>query len=127
MSPPTSLFRDGSPGEAAVLVGRKCGQCGRVHFPPQDYGCEGCGAHGADFAEVDLDGAGRIKGVAALHRHDLAGVPKPAFIAEIELDAGPALEALLDAEDGAALAAGDRVTAVLVETDGRIDLRFKPA
>jgi uncharacterized OB-fold protein len=122
-----SLFRPGNPGEPAVLVGRKCGQCGRLHFPPQDYGCEGCGAHCDDFAEVELAGSGRIKGVAALTRHDLPGVPTPAWIAEIELDAGPALEALLDAADGAKLSAGDRVTAVLVEAGDKVDLRFRPA
>ncbi len=122
-----SLFRDGRAGDAAVLVGRKCSACGRVHFPPQDYGCEGCGAHGEAFAEVDVNGAGRIKGLIALHRHDLAGVPTPAFIAEIELDDGPALEAILDAADGASLSTGDRVSAVLVQADGKLDLRFKAA
>ncbi|MEQ9640756.1 MAG: zinc ribbon domain-containing protein [Alphaproteobacteria bacterium] len=127
MSPKAQLFKDGAPGDPAVLVGRKCVACGRVHFPPQDYGCEGCGAHGDDFPEVEIGGAGRIKGVAALHRHDLAGVPKPAYIAEIELDDGPALEAILDADDGAGMTAGDRVSAVLVEADGKIDLRFRPA
>ena len=121
-----TLFRPGEAGAPAVLIGRKCGACGRVHFPPQDYGCEACGAHCDDFPEVELNGTGRIKGVAALTRHDLPNVPNPAYIAEIELDAGPALEALLDAADGANLRAGDRVTAVLVVADGKVDLRFKP-
>jgi uncharacterized OB-fold protein len=122
-----TLFRAGEPGSPAVLIGRMCGRCGRVHFPPQDYGCEGCGAHCDDFPEVELAGSGRIKGVAALTRHDLPNVPNPAWIAEIELDAGPALEALLDAADGASLRAGDRVTAVLVAAGDEVDLRFRPA
>ena len=120
------LFKPGRPGEPAVLVGRECRSCGRLHFPPQDYGCEGCGAHGEAFREVALGGTGRIKGLAALHRHDLAGVATPAWIAEIALDDGPALEALLDDADGETLSAGDRVTAVLVAADDGVDLRFKP-
>ena len=121
-----ALFRPGAAGAPAVLIGRKCGACGRVHFPPQDYGCESCGAHCDDFPEVELSGTGRIKGVAPMHRHDLAGVPTPAYIAEIALDGGPALEALLDSDVGDTLRAGDRVTAVLVDADGKVNLRFRP-
>ena len=121
-----SLYDAPATGEQALpaLRGRRCTACGHVFFPPQDYGCEACGAAGDRLAPQDLPGRGALVASARVHQHPLA----PFTVGTVLLDAGPAVTALIDAPpDG--LAPGARVRARLVRSDERdgcevMELRF---
>lgn len=79
-----------------LLAGHRCRLCGRVGFPPDPYGCEGCGALVPDLEPIDLAAVGRIQAVAEVHRHHHPEPPTPFTVATIVLDDGPALKAVLD-------------------------------
>ncbi len=125
--PAEPTLYDAPAGGAEVLAdlhGRRCAACGHVFFPPQDYGCEACGAAGDRLAPQDLPGRGALVASARVHQHPLA----PFTVGTVLLDAGPAVTALIDAPPGG-LAPGARVRARLVrsdERDGRevMELRF---
>jgi uncharacterized OB-fold protein len=85
------------PEETALptLHGVRCARCGRVAVPVQDFGCERCGAHGADLAATELSGAGRVLAAVTVHEHPLPQAPTPAVIGSVLLDEGPVLRAML--------------------------------
>jgi hypothetical protein len=90
-----------------ALLGAVC-ECGYVFFPLQRYGCEKCG--GLAIEPRALSGAGRLLASARVHLH--AGT-------------------LIDDDDAAALAVGQRMVTTLAPVAGpdgapRLDLRFAP-
>ena len=92
-----------------VLNGTQCARCGRVYFPPIGVGCEICGAPAEDLLPTTLAATGRIHSLAQVHLHH--GAPETPFtIAEIALDAGPLIRAMVHPES-APLSIGVPVTA----------------
>ena len=120
-----------APGEAPVLRGGRC-SCGHVFFPPQQIGCDVCGASGDAIAIVDLTAAGVLQAFATAHRQTRPGGGVPLIIGAVALDDGPVVEVVLDAEDESELRVGQRVGGRLVEVgeddDGRavVDCFFAP-
>ncbi len=115
---------DADEGAPATLHGRRCSACGRAFFPPQDYGCEACGAPAELLLREEMPGAGTLVASAAVTRHPLA----PFTVGIVVLDAGPAIRALMEASDRTLLP-GTRVRANLVATgesggDEVLELRF---
>ncbi len=100
-------------------------------FPPNPYGCEGCGAPPAELEPRSLAGSGTLEAFATVHQHPGRGIEVPFVIGLILLDAGPALRATLTPRTDAGLAIGQRVRSVLVpagsdEKGEIVELRFAP-
>ncbi|MCE7929394.1 MAG: hypothetical protein DYG91_13020 [Chloroflexi bacterium CFX7] len=89
----------------AVLHGRQCISCGLRLFPPQEYGCPGCGALADQLLAVELPAIGRLHSFAVVNLHPV--LPTPYTIVEVELDSGPLIRALFDPEEAPAI--GERV------------------
>lgn len=113
--------------EASVaLHGRRCSACGHVFFPPQDYGCEACGA-GPEHLEIeDISASGNLIASAAVLRHPLA----PFTLGTVVLDSGPAVRVVVEGP-GLGLLPGTRMRGALVatgENEGTtvVELRFTP-
>jgi uncharacterized OB-fold protein len=100
-------------GHPLLRVGR-CRRCTAIAFPPQEFGCEHCGAHGEDLETELLAPTGTVLARATVHR-DLFGRPVPYTIIELALDGGPAIRALLGLPDGGTCAIGDRVHGILAD------------
>lgn len=100
--------------DAAVpqLKGQQCGGCDRVHFPPNSYGCEKCGA--TDLADRTLIGRGRILAVVTTHHANQRDIAVPYTVASIRLDEGVVIRAVMAEATDDALATDDRVEAVVV-------------
>ncbi|WP_232852585.1 Zn-ribbon domain-containing OB-fold protein [Nocardia acididurans] len=85
-----------------------CTDCGRAYFPPISIGCEVCGAPQARLEPLELAAVGIVRAMATVH---VARHPDPPFtVAEILLDGGPLIRALIHPES-AAVRIDDRVTA----------------
>ena len=69
-----------------------CDACGSTRWPPQEYGCEVCGAHGPSIRQVQLPAAGTLRSHAWVYRHPTA--PEPYLVVEVALDDGPLVRAL---------------------------------
>ena len=93
-----------------VLSGTECAQCGHVYFPPLAIGCEVCGAAEGRLRPTRLAASGTIHSLARVHRH-YGRPPAPFTVAEIRLDSGPLIRALLTPGSDAARI-GDTVRAV---------------
>ncbi|GAB2478381.1 hypothetical protein GCM10027082_31670 [Comamonas humi] len=96
-----------------MLKGVRCTACGEVAFPPQHYGCERCGS-GA-LADVELAAQGVVLGSSQVHIHTQPEPAVPFTVAEVRLDAGPVVRALLDVGPEAGDWHGRRVHGVLKE------------
>lgn len=107
-----------------ILKGVQCTACKVVAFPPQHYGCERCG--NAELVDVDLSPVGVVLGSAEVHIHAKPYPPVPFTVAEVRLDAGPVVRALLNTEGQMALP-GKRVHGVLREgaEAGVLDFQFE--
>ena len=109
-----------------ILKGVRCAACGEVAFPPQHYGCERCGA--TDLADVELPPQGVVLGSAEVHIHAQPYPPVPFTVAEVRLDAGPVVRALLAVPAGAGSFAGHRVQGELRENaqnPGVLEFQFE--
>lgn len=112
---PTLYTAPAGPDAEPVLLGRRCA-CGYTFFPPQDYGCEKCGAGPEDLSAVELPGQGKLLSFTTV-RHHWGNDPELPFSAgSILLDDGPVILGLLTSKEGADLAIGQRVHATLIET-----------
>jgi uncharacterized protein len=115
--------------ETVSLSGTRCRACGTAFFPPLRIGCEVCGAPDDELVGVKLAAQGRIHGSATVHLHHGRGIEAPFTVAEIVLDDGPVIRALM-ATDGE-LPVGARVAATWfatkVDDDGNevVEPRFK--
>lgn len=120
-------------GEPPALLATRCTACGRTLFPPREYGCEACGAGPDQLERVELAGRGEIEAVAVVHRGFSPDPPTPYAVAQIRLEEGFVIEALLADCDAAELRPGQpvRTTLVATATDdaGRplVECRFTPA
>jgi uncharacterized protein len=93
--------------DVPALYGAECGHCGRVYFPPIGIGCEMCGATGDALTPTVLATVGTVYALAEVHLHH-GSPPAPFTIAEIVLDAGPLVRAMVH-PDAAGLQVGSRV------------------
>jgi len=111
------------------LLGQRCGSCGRLAFPPNPYGCEGCGAEPDQIAPEEIAGDGELAAFATVHLHPGKDIETPFTVGTIVLDAGPTLRATLTCATDDGLAIGNRVHAQLVPRPGKddgevLELRF---
>ena len=119
------------PDAAPALLGGRC-TCGHVFFPPQQMGCDVCGAAGDSIEIVELAASGVLNAFATAHRQTRPGATSPLVVGSVLLDDGPAVEVILDVEDASGLVIGQRVRARLVDVgeddDGRslVDCYFAP-
>jgi uncharacterized OB-fold protein len=87
-----------------------CTSCGRVSFPPLTIGCDVCGASEDRLESICVPAVGEVYSFARVHVQ--RGQPtQPFTVAEIALDGGPFIRALV-AEGSPALSTGDRVHGV---------------
>lgn len=119
-------------GPRPPLYAQRCGACGHLAFPPDPYGCEGCGAEPSAREACELPGEGELASFATVHLHPGQGIEAPFVIGVVVLDAGPSLRATLTCTSDEGLAIGDRVHSVLT-SQGRdeegnkiVELRFEP-
>jgi uncharacterized OB-fold protein len=118
--------------ERPPLYGQRCAECGHVAFPPNPYGCEGCGAPAERLEPRELAGAGRLEAFATVHVPAGKGVAPPFTVGVVLLDDGPAVRATLTSRTDTDLSIGRRVRSVLVpagaDEQGNevVELRFEP-
>lgn len=84
-----------TPG-GAVIHARHCAGCGTILFPPQEYGCTTCGAYGEALTPADIPAHGALVAACVVHNH--ATFPVPFTMAELKLDSGHVIRALLVGE-----------------------------
>jgi uncharacterized OB-fold protein len=92
--PPTRIWDKTDDG--AVLIGWACLQCGQRGLPRQRFGCERCGAPGAEISESGISARGVLRSWASVERH--AVWPVPFLLGEVELDDGPIVHSFLSSE-----------------------------
>jgi uncharacterized OB-fold protein len=78
-----------------TLDGGTCSKCGYIFFPFQNLGCERCGAFGEALLGTPLRARGTVSSAAVVHFSADPGSPAPYEVAEIRLDDGPLIRALL--------------------------------
>jgi len=105
-----------APSIETRLLGSRC-RNGHLAFPPQSAGCEVCGAYGDEIERVELAATGTLRTFARAHRQQRPGSDAPLVIGTVVLDAGPAVEVVLDVDDADTLECGQRVAGHLVEVD----------
>lgn len=120
-----------APSTETVLLGARC-TCGHVFFPRQRIGCEVCGAHGNEIESIELAASGTLQAFALAPRQQRPGSTAPLIVGTVVLDAGPAVEVVLDVDDTAGLSCGQRIAAHLApvgeDESGRqiVDCFFAP-
>jgi len=97
-----------------TLNGGHCRACGYVFFPPQNYGCESCGAPPEKLEPKSLKGEGVLSSFATVNLHLGKGIEPPFTVGVIVLDDGPAIRAVLTHKTDQGLKIGDRMRAVVV-------------
>ena len=113
------------------LNGGRCCKCGYVFFPPQQYGCEACGAPRDQLETMALVGRGKLHSFATVHLHQGKSIEAPFTVGVILLDDGPAIRSILTSRTGGGLQAGDQMNATMVpqgtDEQGRevMELRFE--
>jgi len=119
------------PGKPPSLNGGRCRACGYVFFPPQQYGCESCGAPSDQIESVALAGRGALHSFATVHLYQGKGIEAPFTVGVILLDDGPSIRSILAGRTGEGLKAGDRMNATFAsqgsDDQGRevVELRFE--
>ena len=119
--------------DAPKLRGGRCRKCDYVFFPPQNYGCEFCGAMPDELEPIALAGAGKLHSFATVHLHQDRsgkGLQAPFTVGLIVLDDGPAVRSILMERTNEGLRIGDRMNSVLAPAgtndEGKqiVELRF---
>ncbi len=130
LAQPTLYTVDAAP----KLNGGRCRKCGYIFFPPQNYGCEYCGALSDELEPAALAGMGKLHSFATVHLHQDRsgkGLQGPFTVGLIVLDDGPAIRSILKEPTDAGLRIGDRMHSLLVPAgtndEGKqvVELRFE--
>lgn len=128
LSQPLLVSRDTS--GAPRLRGVACSTCGSTSFPPQQFGCETCGAFGSSLSPADIDARGVVVSSAQVDHYRGDDVEVPFRIAEILLDSGFKVRVTLDRPEP--VPNGTRVAGVLRPVhstdagESMHELRFAP-
>ncbi|MCC7286552.1 MAG: hypothetical protein IT503_10235 [Burkholderiaceae bacterium] len=109
------LFEPADDGLPVQLRIGRCGACGHAFFPPQTLGCERCGAHGEALDEALVPAAGTVHSAITVWRHRGPGIEAPFRLADVLLDGGVALRALLDGASSDVPSVGARVVGRTLE------------
>ena len=91
------------------LNGTRCSDCGATFFPPLQTGCEKCGSTG--LTPLKIEAVGKLHSVVTVHMHMGKDIEAPFTVAEVALDNGPIIRAML-AEPADLNAIGKRVSAL---------------
>lgn len=91
-----------------IIMGAECSQCNHRWFPPFLFGCERCGSHGDDLHPRDLSSIGHIYSFTTVPEMD-GGM---FTLAQVVLDDGPAIRAIISEPGPQELNIGDRVEAI---------------
>lgn len=78
-----------------VLLGTQCISCRTSFFPPIGLGCEVCGAPADDLIGRKMRATGVLHSLATVHHHTSDDIRTPFTVAEIQLDSGPLVRALM--------------------------------
>jgi len=81
--------------EQPELHGTSCTVCGSVFFPAITLGCEKCGATPDQLQPKSLATSGSLHAVATVHMHAGKDIEAPFTVAEVQLDDGPLIRALM--------------------------------
>jgi uncharacterized OB-fold protein len=114
----TNDHGDDMPAALLPLRGVECRRCGRVATPIQRFGCEHCGAHGADLVDATLTGDGTVLNAVTVHRREGQSLR----IGSVHLEEGPMVRARLAAD----VVAGVRVRATAPD-DGLLFVELEDA
>lgn len=104
-----------------ILMGTECGSCNHRWFPPLVFGCERCGSHGDDLHCRDLAGNGHIYSFTTVPEMDGGSFT----LAQVVLDDGPAIRALISEPGAAELRVGDRVEGISSGADEKLTITFR--
>jgi len=77
------------------LNGTRCERCKATYFPPLGIGCEVCGAGEDELLAIPLAATGILRSVASVHIQGGKPLDTPFAVAEIQLDDGPLIRAML--------------------------------
>jgi uncharacterized OB-fold protein len=108
-------------GESVTLFGTECARCHHRWFPPLLFGCEKCGAYGEDLLPCDLSGNGQILSFTTVPDADGGTYT----LAQLALDDGPAIRAIIDEPGPEELSIGDSVEAVGVKEGDELNISFR--
>ena len=103
--------------DLVALSGTRCRACGTTFFPPLHIGCEVCGAPDDQLEDAKLAARGRIHASATVHLHRGRGTEAPFTVAEVVLDDGPIVRALMSTNVEAAVGARVEASWFVTKTD----------
>lgn len=83
---------------ALLLRVSRCECDSQPVFPPQPLGCQRCGRFGGALEHFVVDAVGVLLERVQIHPRAVRSVSSAYWIGKIELDSGPLIHALLDAE-----------------------------
>lgn len=104
-----------------IIMGIECSQCNHRWFPPLTFGCEQCGSHDDDLHPRDLNATGYIYSFTTVAEMD-GGM---FILAQVVLDDGPAIRAIISAPGAEELNIGDRVEGVGSGEDENLTITFR--
>ena len=104
-----------------MLLGTECLGCQHRWFPALYFGCEKCGAHGEDLQPRYLRSNGTVLTFTTVPEADGGSFT----LAQLALDDGPAIRAIIDPPSADELRIGDKVEAISVEQDGVSMISFR--
>lgn len=110
------LVEAAASGPAQIRIGQ-CGACGHRYFPFQSLGCERCGTHGATQSPILVPARGSVLAAVGVWKHRSPGIEAPFQVADVLLDAGVKVRALIDADPCRPATLGTPVSGIVVQAD----------
>jgi uncharacterized protein len=124
------IFTMPPPGEKPQLIGCRCPRCGESYFPRRQI-CLACGQNGMERALLGPRGA--VSTFTIVHQKTGGSLVEPPYaIAQVRLDEGLTVQALLTESDPGKIACGIAVEMVLeklgetAEGEDLIAFKFRP-
>lgn len=106
---------------AVLLRGMRCNACGGLFFPPQQYGCEACGADQTHLGEELLPSTGTLHSFTTVYVHHKLKTPYQ--VAEVQTRATQRVRGRLEHPDPRI---GEVVTGSIQTVDGDPQFAFVP-
>ncbi len=124
------IFTMPAAGEEPRLIGCRCPKCGESYFPPRKI-CLACGGEGLEQAL--LGPRGEVSTYTIVHQKTAGSLVQPPYaIAQVRLDQGVVVQALLTESDPAKISCRMKVEMVLekigenAEHDDLVAFKFRP-